>query len=153
MKGGKNSKLKSWVFQDTENQAGLASLIFRIRSKTNEIQMNQQSDKCNLWKCLQCGNIDTQSHVIWCPYFANLRDGKSLENDLVAYFREVFRIREDFQNDEEWILTLAEVWSAAQAHSSPALGTESWRGRVVTRERGFSIQNFFLYVFRNNKKK
>ena len=83
-----------------------ARLLFRIRSKTNEIQMNQQSDKCNamnLWKCLQCGNIDTQSHVIWCPYFANLQDGKSLENDedLVAYFREVFRIREDFQNDEE----------------------------------------------------
>ena len=83
-----------------------ARLLFRIRSKTNDVRMNQQSDKnnaMNLWKCSECGNIDTQSHVMWCPYFATLREGKSLENDedLLAYFREVFRIREDLQNCEE----------------------------------------------------
>ena len=74
-----------------------ARLLFRIRSKTNDVRMNQQSDNSNamnIWKCSECGNFDTQSHVIWCPYLANLREGKSLktDEDLVAYFREVFKI-------------------------------------------------------------
>ena len=61
--------------------------------------MNQQSDKenaKNLWKCTECGHIDTQSHILWCPYFSTLREGRSIENDadLVSYFREVFKIRE-----------------------------------------------------------
>jgi hypothetical protein len=57
----------------------------------------------NLKKCSECGIIDALSHVIWCPYFANLREGKSLENEeeFIAYFREVFRIREVLQNCEE----------------------------------------------------
>ena len=61
--------------------------------------MNRQSDKenaKNLWKCTECGHIDTQSHILWCPYFSTLREGRSIENDadLVSYFREVFKIRE-----------------------------------------------------------
>ena len=54
--------------------------------KTNVIKMNQQSNKTfakQLWKCSECGNIDMQSHVLWCPYFASLREGKSLDNDLI----------------------------------------------------------------------
>ena len=67
--------------------------------------MNQQSDRentKNLWKCTECGNVDTQSHNLWCPYFSTLREGKSIESDddLVQYFREVFKIREDLQNPE-----------------------------------------------------
>ena len=82
-----------------------ARMLFRIRSKTNNVRMNQQSDRenaRNLWKCTECGNIDTQSHILWCPYFSTLREGKSIESDddLVKYFREVFKIREDLQNPE-----------------------------------------------------
>ena len=80
-----------------------ARMLFRIRCKTNDIQMNQQSNKSyakNLWKCTECGNVDTQSHILWCPYFASLREGKSLDDDidLVNYFRAVFKIREDNQS-------------------------------------------------------
>jgi hypothetical protein len=52
---------------------------------------------CQAWL-----SLITYQHI-WCPYFANLREGKSLENDedLVPYFRKVFRIREDLKNYEE----------------------------------------------------
>ena len=83
-----------------------ARLLFRIRCKTNDIKMNQQSNKTfakQLWKCSECGNIDTQSHVLWCPYFASHREGKSLDNDLdlVNYFKQVFKFREDKETNDE----------------------------------------------------
>ena len=55
---------------------------FRIRSKMVDVKWNTHSDKHNqntLWKC---GNVNLQSHIIWCPYFASLREGKSLDSDL-----------------------------------------------------------------------
>ena len=41
-----------------------------------------------------------KSHILWCPFYASLREGKSLDDDLdlVNYFRAVFRIREDKQS-------------------------------------------------------
>ena len=77
--------------------------LFRIRSKMTNVRMNQVSDKThakNLWKCSECGNIDTQSHILWCPFFASLREGKSVDNDsdLVEYFIEVFKVREERRN-------------------------------------------------------
>ena len=83
-----------------------ARMLFRIRCKTNDLQMYHQNNKIyakNLWKCSECGNIDTQSHIFWCPYFASLREGKSLDNesDLVNYFTEVFKIREEKANKDE----------------------------------------------------
>ena len=82
-----------------------ARTLFRIRSNMTNVKMNQVSDKKNaktLWKCNECGNIDTQSHILWCPYFAPIRDGKSVDNDsdLVDYFKEVFKIREERRNSE-----------------------------------------------------
>ena len=71
-----------------------ARIKFRIRSKiTNDVKMNQQNDKANarkLWKCSECGNIDSQS-----PFFADLRERKSLDDDedLINYFGEVMKIR------------------------------------------------------------
>ena len=76
-----------------------ARIKFRIRSKmTNDVKMNQQSDKANarkLWKCSECWNIDSQSHVVWCPFYADLRERKSLDNDEnpIDYFGEVMKIR------------------------------------------------------------
>ena len=98
-----NFEEKSYL---TEMSMMDARLLFRIRCKTNDIQMNQQSNKTfakQLWKCSECGNIDTQSHVLWCPYFASLREGKSLDNDLdlINYFKQVFKIREDKEINDE----------------------------------------------------
>ena len=72
-----------------------AQINFRIRSRMIDIKMNQQSDKTyakGLW-----------SHIVWFPFFADLREGKSLQNDadLVHYFREVLKIREDRRIKEE----------------------------------------------------
>ena len=77
-----------------------ARTLFRVRSLTTNVRMNQRTDKenaKNLWKCSECGNIDSQSHILWCPFHAHLREGKSLDNDtdLVKYFQQVFMIREE----------------------------------------------------------
>ena len=73
---------------------------FRIRSHMINTKYNRKSDKAyaaDLWRCDQCRSVDTQSHILWCPAFAPLREGKSLEDDkdLVCYFQEVMRIRND----------------------------------------------------------
>ena len=61
--------------------------------------MNQSSDRKNketLWKCDGCGNIDSQKHILWCPAFRDLREGKSMDSDtdIIDYFRKVLKIRE-----------------------------------------------------------
>ena len=100
---GEEFEEKSYL---TEMSMSDARTLFRIRSRTNDFKMNQQNRKDfahNLWKCSECGNVDTQSHILWCPYFASLREGKSLESDLdlVKYFKEVFKIRDDNKNKPE----------------------------------------------------
>ena len=43
---------------------------FRIRSKTVDVKCNKRSGKHNqntVWKCEECGNVDSQSHIILCP--------------------------------------------------------------------------------------
>ena len=102
--------LKSEVFEEQSYLRVMsmadARINFRIRSKMTHTNMNQQSDKAHaksLWKCDECGNIDSQSHIVWCPFFADLREGKSLQNDddLVEYFREVLNIREKRRTSEQ----------------------------------------------------
>ena len=71
---------------------------FRIRSHMIDTKYNKKSDKkyeAELWRCDDCKSLDSQSHIIWCPAFAPLREGRNLknDNDLVSYFQEVLRIR------------------------------------------------------------
>ena len=56
----------------------------------------QGTNRSSLWKCEDCGYVDTQSHIIHCPAYQGLREGKSLnsDDDLVAYFSEVLKLRE-----------------------------------------------------------
>ena len=82
-----------------------ARTLFRVRSQTTDVKMNQRSSKAharNLWKCSGCGDIDTQSHILWCPFHAHLREGKSLDSDsdLVECMRKVFVIREDLRTKD-----------------------------------------------------
>ena len=77
---------------------------FRLRSFTTNVKMNRKSDPtyaAELWKCDGCGNLDTQSHIMWCPGFAPLREGLDVDNDkdVIHYFQEVFKLRESV--DEE----------------------------------------------------
>ena len=80
-----------------------ARMMFRIRSSMADVKMNKKSDKkyaSELWKCDLCGNLDSQSHVLWCPAFSSLREGRSLDNDsdLVTYFHQVMKIRNEKLN-------------------------------------------------------
>ena len=98
-----NFELKTYL---SEMSLTDARTLFRIRSQTTDVKMNQRSSKAhakNLWKCSECGNIDTQSHILWCPFHAYLREGKSLESDsdLVEYMKKVFIVREELRNKEQ----------------------------------------------------
>ena len=65
---------------------------------TRTIQMNYKGDplfKANGWKCVSCGSLDTQEHVMECEGYKSLRKGKALKEDqeLVNFFREVIKLR------------------------------------------------------------
>ena len=42
-------------------------------------------------------SFNSQLHILWCPSYAPLRQSRDLENDedLVHYFQDVFKIREE----------------------------------------------------------
>ena len=75
--------------------------MFRTRSSMlKNVKLNQKSNPkyaAALWKCDDCMSLDSQSHIIWCPAYAPLREGKNLydDMDLVTYFQQVLKIRED----------------------------------------------------------
>ena len=66
------------------------------------VKMNRKNDPKyaqDLWKCDDCHSMDSQAHIVWCPAYAALREGKDLEcdKDLVEYYQKVMKIREDNQ--------------------------------------------------------
>ena len=76
-------------------------------SKLKDGPMTKESSDpkfaAELWKCSGCGNLDSQSHIMWCPSFAPLREGLNVSNDtdVIHYFQEVFKLRERIENDDE----------------------------------------------------
>ena len=83
-----------------------ARTMFRIRTLMMPAKMNMKNNRKfaeQLWKCDQCQRMDAQSHILWCPFFAPLREGKNIEDDkdLVDYFQKVFKIREDLESNQE----------------------------------------------------
>ena len=76
-----------------------ARIRFRIRSlMTKSVKMNYPSDprySRNL-TCCHCEQIDSQSHILYCPGYEHLREHKNLDDDhdLVLYFQQVLRMRE-----------------------------------------------------------
>ena len=77
-----------------------AKLNFAIRTQmVRTVQANFKGEpmyKKNNWKCVGCGKLDTQEHVLRCHAYKHLRIGSSLENvmERVQYFRSVISIRE-----------------------------------------------------------
>ena len=79
-----------------------ARTMFRIRTSMMPSQFNMKNNPkfaSKLWKCDSCQRIDSQSHILWCPFVAPLRERKDVQNDtdLVEYFKEVFEIREEME--------------------------------------------------------
>ena len=75
--------------------------MFRARSSMlRDVKMNQKLNPryaAELWKCDDCMSMDSQSHILWCPAYAPLREGKNLldDLDLVQYYQAVMKIREE----------------------------------------------------------
>ena len=78
-----------------------ARLMFRIRSHMVDVKANFKGDprySRELWLCDGCQKtVETQTHVIFCPAYTKLREGRDLQSDkdLVNYFREVLSIRQN----------------------------------------------------------
>ena len=78
-------------------------MIFRIRTEILDMKDNMKDNMRNKYKgtsinCEACDNnkAESQSHVMVCPGYAELRVGKDMrrDQDLVSYFREVLILRE-----------------------------------------------------------
>ena len=80
-----------------------ARLKFRLRTMMVEAKFNFKNKKeysNDLWVCDSCStNIETQSHLLWCPAYQNLRENKSLDNDqdLINYIKKVLEIRDELK--------------------------------------------------------
>ena len=58
--------------------------------------MNEPQYRNDLWQCTGSkSNLDTESHILWCDAYRNLRQGKDINNDkdLASYLLDVFEIR------------------------------------------------------------
>ena len=70
-----------------------------------EAKFNFKNDRTNrkdLWLCDSCEKaIESQSHLLWCPAYKNLREGKSLDSDkdLVTYIQSVLLLRDNLDYD------------------------------------------------------
>ena len=77
-----------------------ARTMFRYRTGMYKCKMNFRhvhKFKEELWMCDSCqSQIDTQSHVLFCPAYQQLRAGKDMfnTNDLTTYLVKVIQIRE-----------------------------------------------------------
>ena len=102
-----SSKMKDTLGEDFERKEYLsnknvkeARTMFAFRShmypcKTN--YMNEPKLNLDLWVCDSCQSaIDSQSHVMICPSYSSLREGKDIFNnrDVAEYLLKVILIRD-----------------------------------------------------------
>ena len=85
--------IKSMTLED-------ARVNYKIRSQMLEVKYNYSHDPRftkDLCKCDSCESaIDTQSHILWCPSYSELRAGKDINNneDLINYIKNVMKTRQ-----------------------------------------------------------
>ena len=78
-----------------------ARLKFRLETKMVDAKFNFKNKKKysnELWQCDSCEKaIESQSHLLWCPAYQQLREGKNLKDDkhLITYIKKVLKIREE----------------------------------------------------------
>ena len=74
-------------------------MTFKIRTKMVDVKANFKNDKkykAENWVCEACNlEIETQSHVLECSEYRELRNDKKLEEmgEIVTYFQKVLKIR------------------------------------------------------------
>ena len=93
----KNFKTKEYLREMDMNKA---RINFKIRTEMLNFKFNYKSDPKNsacLWNCDSCQSaIETQDHILWCPSYSELREGKNLKSDkdIIEYFDKVLKIRD-----------------------------------------------------------
>ena len=76
-----------------------ARILFSHKySMTENIKMNYKGNPSyenSLWKCSECGNQDTSSHLLWCSGYSEQREGLDLESDhdLCKYLQKIITLR------------------------------------------------------------
>ena len=61
---------------------------------------NKTNYSNELWQCDSCERaIESQSHLLWCPAYSSIREGKELDNDddLIKYIKKVLEVRQDLK--------------------------------------------------------
>ena len=92
-----------------------ARLRFKLKTRmAPSVMMNFSSDaefSKQFWTCPGCGNgsdkadgqvggcRDTQTHIMICPGYAELRQDKNMDRDLVQYFSQIIKKRLE---TEDW---------------------------------------------------
>ena len=99
----KNKNLQLEKFECKEYLSSLplgkARTLFKHKySMTENVKMNFKGDHSfskSLWKCSVCRNQDTESHILWCPGYQDLREGLDLniDSELCSYLQKVFQMR------------------------------------------------------------
>ena len=90
---------ESFEMKDYVSKLNLSSarLKFQMRSQMLDIKFNFSAKyEKELWLCDSCcSSIETQSHLLFCPAYSTLREGKNLSDDehLLTYIQNVMKIR------------------------------------------------------------
>ena len=98
LKDGEMSR-ESFEMKDYVSKLNLSSarLKFQMRSQMLDIKFNFSAKyEKELWLCDSCcSSIETQSHLLFCPAYSTLREGKNLSDDehLLTYIQNVMKIR------------------------------------------------------------
>ena len=77
-----------------------ARIKFKLRSQMFDAKYNYSHNPQftkELWRCDSCQrSIETQSHIIWCPAYSKLREGKDLnsDKDMINYMKSVMKFRD-----------------------------------------------------------
>ena len=78
-----------------------ARTLFKHKyAMTEKVKMNFKGNASyakELWKCSHCNNQDSESHLLWCTKYEDMRKDLNLGNDsdLCNYLQKVFKSRSE----------------------------------------------------------
>ena len=133
---GEKSYISDMKLQD-------ARVNFSLRSRMYDCKMNSLNNpvfKAEMWRCDSCWScVDSQSHILYCPAYQQLREGKSLssDQDIVSYSKEILAIRLKL-NLKKWNLSnIGPVWLQWQVFCAAQLLSK------ICRDENYSICSKF----------
>ena len=105
------SKLKDKIDEEfhrkdflNKNNIYEARTIFKQRNQMMDLKMNFMNDpkySRELWQCSGCHRaMETMSHILYCPSYMALREGKDLNNydNVLEYYIKVSKIRTNLKH-------------------------------------------------------